>query len=157
MKIRNLYKRRHTKPVQTNVDKFRKDIRCSLARYDYKKPSDRRIVNMNKRQRRYWSVEEFTEWGTDIVFEFGAIPDDWDNAVDTILDICDKYRLETSIGWDETIIKQQKSFTLLICDYNCRKLGKAFVDIVANEINKEVFHGSIKQITLNYDTLWEAS
>lgn len=158
MKIRKTIKnRRSTKPTLPNSDKFRKHIRRWLARYDYKKPTARRIAKMNKRQRRYWSVEEFTEWGTDITFEFDAIPDDWDSAVDNILDICDNYRLETSIGWDETTIKQQKSFTLMISDYNCQKLGKAFVEIVANQINREVFHGSIEQITLNYDALWETN
>ena len=122
-----------------------------------KKPGNRKIRNYTARQRKKWCVGEFTQYGTDITFEFEPLGEqcDFDKMVDDILDIVDKYKVDTVMGWDTNTIHMITEFTIPIFEYKGRALGKAFVELIVNEINQVAFRGKIKNIRLNYDAVWE--
>lgn len=130
----------------------------SLSKFSKHKPSDNRIDRMNRRQRKAWGVREFTEYGCSIVFELtNGMPVDWETTgIDNLLDILDKYHLDTTVGWDGSWPSMNR-FKLNVYNYpNCyRKLGYQFVQLVANEINDKVFHGKVSEIIMNFDALWE--
>ena len=151
-------KRKTTRPVTDNTKRPGSYLLKVLSKFDGHKPSDNRIDRMNRRQRKAWAVREFAEFGSSIVFELtNGMPDNWETTgVDTLFEILDNHNLDTVISWDENW-KQLKQFELKIYDRPnaTKQLAEPFVWLVANEINKKVFNGSIGNIRLNFDALWD--
>ena len=144
------------------ISKINKTIRYQEKLYKHKfgnrwiKPGNSKIRNYSKRQRKIKCVGEFTQYGSRIIYSFEHVPDNWDDAIDRIFDVCDKYNIDTIIGWDTKQLPTLKSFEINIFERNKgRALGKAFIDIIASEINQVAFKGTIENIVYNYDGVWE--
>lgn len=118
------------------------------------KPGNRKIKRYTKRQRKIMYVGEFAQYGSYVTFEYQPI-DDFDDKVDIIFDILDQYQLDSVISWDENEIKTQTTIVIPLFEYHGAMLGKAFVELVANKINDALFHGTIKQIDMNRDAVWD--
>lgn len=144
------------------ISKINKTTRHQDETYDYKfngryiKPGNNKIRNYTKRQRKIKCVGEFTQYGSKITYRFDHALNDWDDAIDRIFDVCDMYNVDTVIGWDTKQLPTLKSFEINIFERNKgRALDKAFVDIIACEINEVAFKGTIESIVYNYDGVWD--
>lgn len=156
MKIANT-KRRITRRSTQNDTYHVPYLFKQLSIFDKPKPSEKRIATMTKRERHRYLVGEFTVYGSSITFDLpNGLPGDWEtDGIDTVLDILDAYKLDTSVGWDINW-KETKQFTIKVYDQNERnKLSESFVNLVGNTLNNRVFKGTIKSIKVNFDGMWE--